>query len=208
MVKKQVKIIQPKYQQIAFELAKRITEGRYQEGQKLHARSTIATNFHVSPETARKAIIILSDLGVVDVRHGSGFFVASSEKAEKFVTQYQGVESITKIRKDINSLARQQQSEIKEMMGLLDDLLLQTERYQDDNQMLPFEIEVGGDFVATTITDLNFWHNTGATVVALKSGSELIISPGPLALIKPKDFVYVVGNEYAYQRTVKLLSAG
>ncbi len=74
----------PRYQQIAVEIAERIVENRYEVGQKVHARSTLASNFNVSPETARKAINVLVDLGIMDVRHGSGAYIASKEKAQSF----------------------------------------------------------------------------------------------------------------------------
>ena len=83
------KVALPRYQQIAVAIAERIVENRYQVGQKIHARSTLASNFNVSPETARKAINVLVDLEIMDVRHGSGAYIASKEKAQAFVEQYQ-----------------------------------------------------------------------------------------------------------------------
>ena len=63
---------------------KESVENRYEVGQKVHARSTLASNFNVSPETARKAINVLVDLGIMDVRHGSGAYIASKGKAQSF----------------------------------------------------------------------------------------------------------------------------
>ncbi len=78
------KIVRPRYQQIAVDLAERIVENRYQVGEKIHARSTLASTYNASPETTRKAINVLVDLGIMEVRHGSGAFVASKEKAKDF----------------------------------------------------------------------------------------------------------------------------
>lgn len=74
------KIVRPRYQQIAVDLAERIVENRYKVGEKIHARSTLASTYNASPETTRKAINVLVDLGIMEVRHGSGAFVASKEK--------------------------------------------------------------------------------------------------------------------------------
>lgn len=82
----------PRYQQIAVEIAERVVEGRYQVGEKIHARSTLASNFNVSPETARKAINVLVDLEIMEVRHGSGAYVSSKENAQKFVEKYRNVQ--------------------------------------------------------------------------------------------------------------------
>ena len=68
---------QPRYQQIALQIAERIVRNELKVGQKIYARSTLATTFAVSPETARKAINVLSDLGIVDPVHGSGVNIAS-----------------------------------------------------------------------------------------------------------------------------------
>ncbi len=59
MSKKEVAF--PRYQQIAVAIAERIVDGKYPIGSKIYARSTLASNFNVSPETARKAINVLVD---------------------------------------------------------------------------------------------------------------------------------------------------
>ncbi|MGO2853236.1 MAG: GntR family transcriptional regulator, partial [Tetragenococcus koreensis] len=98
----------PRYQQIAVDIAERIVENRYKVGQKIHARSTLASNFNVSPETARKAINVLVDLEIMEVQQGSGTYVASRENAQLFVEKYKNVQSIQEIRQDLlDSVQRQ-----------------------------------------------------------------------------------------------------
>ena len=63
------KIVRPRYQQIAVDLAERIVENRYKVGEKIHARSTLASTYNASPETTRKAINVLVDLGSMGVGH-------------------------------------------------------------------------------------------------------------------------------------------
>ena len=77
MSKKEVAF--PRYQQIAVAIAERIVDGKYPIGSKIYARSTLASNFNVSPETARKAINVLVDLEIMEVRHGSGAFISSKK---------------------------------------------------------------------------------------------------------------------------------
>ena len=55
----------PKYQQIAIEVASRIARGDLGEGTRISGRTSIAGQYNVSPETARKAFCILSDMGIV-----------------------------------------------------------------------------------------------------------------------------------------------
>ncbi len=42
------KIVRPRYQQIAVDLAERIVENRYKIGEKIHARSTLASTYNAS----------------------------------------------------------------------------------------------------------------------------------------------------------------
>ncbi|MEJ6347944.1 MULTISPECIES: GntR family transcriptional regulator [Holzapfeliella] len=199
--------VQPRYQQIAIGIAERIVEGRYVEGEKLRARSTIAMQFQVSPETARKAITILADLSIVEVKHGSGFFVSSKARAQEFIKQHQDVRSLTTIKQDLNHSIKRQQSESKEFITLLNKLVDQTKRFNEDNTLIPYELLVTEDFEdhSKNISELNFWHNTGATIVAVKHKNKMIVSPGPLAKIEVGDVIYFVGDEFAYQRVVNLL---
>lgn len=53
-----------RYQQVAVALARQIVEGKYAIGEKIKSRTTLSSNFNVSPETARKAINILVDLDI------------------------------------------------------------------------------------------------------------------------------------------------
>ena len=46
------RVYESRYQQIAVEMAEKIAEGWYEVGDRITSRSTIATTFHVSPETA------------------------------------------------------------------------------------------------------------------------------------------------------------
>lgn len=108
MASKKISLTKPKYQQIAVDVAEKIAEGKLHVGDKIHARSTLANQYQVSPETARKAIIVLVDLEIVKAKHGSGFYVASKEKAQDFVTQYQDVQTIAEIKEELlDSVAKQ-----------------------------------------------------------------------------------------------------
>lgn len=66
---------------LADTLARRIRamvqSGEYTEGDRLPAILEMARRFGVGPPTVREALKKLETLGVVDVRHGSGVYVAS-----------------------------------------------------------------------------------------------------------------------------------
>lgn len=196
------KVALPRYQQIAVAIAERIVENRYQVGQKIHARSTLASNFNVSPETARKAINVLVDLEIMDVRHGSGAYIASKEKAQAFVEQYQDVQSIQKIRQDILDSVERQQQELDNFSDLLNTLVQQTKKVHHMSPFVPFELQLTeqAQHLEKSINELNVWQATGATIIAIQTTEELLLSPGPYAKFSAGNTIYFVGNELALQR--------
>lgn len=121
--KKRKYIYESRYQQIAVELAQKIADGWYTIGEKISARSTLASNYNVSPETARKAVNILVDLGIVTIRQGSGTYVASREKAHLFVERYQNTVSMQEIRREISDCVNRQQEELDHLSKLLKTLV-------------------------------------------------------------------------------------
>ena len=196
------KLTVPRYQQIAVELAQRIVDKRYHEGEKLHARSTLSSNFNVSPETARKAINVLVDLGIMEVRHGSGAYVASREKAQAFLAQYHDVSSIQEIKQDILQSVERQQQELENFSALLDTLVNHTKRTKQTAPFLPYEIKLDKNarHLNESIGELNIWQETGATVVALQHDDRLLLSPVPYAKFEVGETVFFVGEELVFQR--------
>ena len=103
------KISIPRYQQIAIEIASRISSGQYKVGEKIYARSSIASQYGVSSETARRAICILCDLEIVTSEKGSGVIIKSYENAVNFIKQYSKRQTIDTIKENLlKSIARQQ----------------------------------------------------------------------------------------------------
>ncbi|MGO1280183.1 MAG: cation:proton antiporter regulatory subunit, partial [Leuconostoc mesenteroides] len=49
-----------------------------------------------------------------------------------------------------------------------------------------------------SIGNLNIWQNTGATIIAILHNEELVVSPGPYAVIESDDTLYFVGTEMAF----------
>jgi GntR family transcriptional regulator len=67
---------QPKYLRIHAELRDRISSGRWAAGHPLPAQRELAAGFGVSVMTLRQALQLLADDGLIDIRHGSGSYVA------------------------------------------------------------------------------------------------------------------------------------
>ena len=73
---KKMQIKQPRYQLIAEDIATKIVERKYVVGEKIYARSSLASQYGVSPETTRRAIAVLQDLNIVEATKGSGVEIA------------------------------------------------------------------------------------------------------------------------------------
>lgn len=192
----------PRYQQIAIEMAERIANNRYEVGEKIHARSTLASTFGVSPETARKAVNVLVDLGIMQVKHGSGVFVASKEKAEELLKQHQDVQSIDELKSEALDSIKKQQEELQHLNDIIDTLIVQTKKMNHTNPFIPAELVLTAEaeHLEQTVSDLNLWHETSATVIAISHDNELLLSPGPYAKIQANDTLFFIGDELAKQK--------
>lgn len=68
---------QPKYLRIYGALRDRISSGQWPSSSPLPAQKDLAGEFGVSIMTLRQALQLLADDGLIDIRHGSGTYVAA-----------------------------------------------------------------------------------------------------------------------------------
>ena len=197
----------PVYQQIAVDLAMKIATGKYEEKERIRGRSTLASYYNVSPETIRKAVCILEDVGIVKVQQGIGIDVASAQKAREFQEKYNNIYNLNSLKQELLDLLQQQQEREKQLKEKVNDLIACTERFQDTNPFTPFEIKITKDmnFLGKTASEINFWQNTMATIIGIKRNDRLILSPGSYATLKEGDVWYLVGTEESFNRVKKFL---
>ncbi len=200
----------PRYLEIAQDVAAKIAEGIYREGERIYARSALASQYGVSSETARRAVCILVDLGIVASSRGSGVTIASREKAVAYVRQYRDFLSINDLHRQLVEGIQRQQEETRQINELLERLVEKTERFRTSNPFVPYRAQVPPDspHVGKTLQDLNFWHNTQATVVAIAHDGSLRLSPGPYVTLKAGDVLYYLGSADCVDRVEQLFSAG
>ncbi|BCJ95293.1 GntR family transcriptional regulator [Anaerocolumna cellulosilytica] len=201
-MEKKPKITTPRYQQIATDIAAKIVDKQYSVGDKIYARSSLASTYGVSSETARRAISILSDLNIVDTTKGSGVVIKSYENALKFVRQYKDIQTINNLKHEIMESVERQTKELEHFNQSLIKLIDHTDRFRSINPFVPFELEITPEtpYLNKTIEEVNFWHNTTATIIAIKRNDSLIMSPGPYAVFMEQDILYFVGDENSQQR--------
>lgn len=202
-----IKISRTRYQQIAADIASKIATGKYKVGDKIYARSALASQYGVSSETARRAMCVLSDVGIVDSTKGSGVLIKSYENAVKFVKQHQDVQSINELKQNLINSVERQKKEMEIFNNCLNDLIDHTEHFRSANPFVPFQILITSDtpFLHQSISEINFWHNTIATIVAIKRNGTLLMSPGSYAVLTEDDVLYFVGDTICVDRVKNFL---
>ncbi|MCU9533259.1 TrkA C-terminal domain-containing protein [Streptococcus sp. CSL10205-OR2] len=193
--------INSRYQKVAIGIAQRIAEGKFSVGEKIKSRSTIASTFNVSPETARKAINVLVDLDILEVRQGSGAIVVSKENAIAYMKQFDISNSLKSLGHDIQSNLKQQKKEMDKLSNLVQNLLDQSSLIKKEFPFEPYELTIG-EFTheGKSLQELNIWQHTGATVIAVKKQGNFILSPDPLTVLTKGDQLFFVGNDMSSLR--------
>ena len=200
----------PVYQQIAVDLAGRIAAGEYQASERIKGRSTLAGYYNVSPETVRKAVSILEEVGIVRVRQGIGIEVVSVQRAREFREQYSRMDHMDALRRDLLELVQAQQEQGRQIREKMNELIDCTERFRSLNPLTPFALEITGEmnYLGKTASEIRFWQNTAATVIAIKRDGKMILSPGSYATLRAGDVWYLVGTEDAFDRAKAFLKKG
>jgi len=197
----------PTYERIAIDLANRIYDGKYKVGEKIHGRSTLASEYKVSPETVRRAIKILEDVEIVHSTKGSGIVISSRENAYKYIQRFSNLASIKDLEKQMNSLISERDKLDDQLFETLRKIMDYSGKLRHTNPLAPIEVEVYPDciHIGKTISEVKFWQNTGGTVIGMKRNGELIISPGPYALILEGDVLLIIGAEETYDRVIHFM---
>lgn len=186
----------PRYLKIAVDLAARISSGEISEGEKLKGRSILSTEYHVSPETIRRAMSILADKQVVEIYLGSGIIVASRSKAIQFVNSFQDDESISHLRRELAMLFEKRDRMDADIMSLTGKII-DMYKYKRSDLISPVEITIPdtSKVIGKSIGQLEIWHNTGATIIGVIQKTHILISPGPYYEFVKGDKALIVGDE-------------
>ncbi|WP_088185897.1 TrkA C-terminal domain-containing protein [Desulfosporosinus sp. FKA] len=197
---------QARYQEIAMDIAHAIMMGEYHEGEKIHGRSTLAGRYNVSPETVRRAIAILQNVGVVIVNQGVGITVTSKAMAEKFVRSFNQKGEIQIFLEDLKKLMDQRrendlkiESHLNKLQGYVDRIM---SRWLDVG-----EIEVGkkSPAVGKTLRELRIRERTGTTIVAVVRDGLEQFSPEASFVLRAEDVLLAAGSAEGQMRLQELI---
>lgn len=191
----------PRYEKIALDIANSIYKGQYEEGEKIYGRSTLAGTYNVSPETIRRAIKILEDVGVVESSKGSGIVIISKDKAFKYINRFKNIESLASFKMKLMDQIEAKQKIESEILDTIDKIIERSSILSNITALTPFELEITSHckILGKSIGELNFWQNTGATIVGIRRDNKTLISPGPYATLELGDVILIIGEDKVYQ---------
>lgn len=185
----------PIYLQIAVDVAGRISRKELVVGQKLSGRTTLAGEYNVSPETIRKAMKLLSDINIVQIKYGNGVHVYSIDRAEEFIEQYKIKFSVNELKEELLELMKQRDSIETKMNETMNSIVDYTSRFKNSDHIMVNEYYLNFDesSVEKTLMELALKQNTGATLVGIKRDGITILSPDDKEIIRSKDKLLYVG---------------
>lgn len=200
----------PRYKQIALDIASRIANGEFKEGSKIFGRSSMAGEYNVSPETIRRAVILLEDMEVVQATLGSGVLIKSRMNAHKYMQSNQSKESISSLREEVIELLSKKKDIETEIIEIIDKIIDYSERLKNTNPMNPVEIPLSDDshLIGKTISDSKFWQKTGATIIGIRRDKELILTPGPQLYFIKDDKILAVGDPEIIEKAKDYMKNG
>ncbi|MFC4306693.1 TrkA C-terminal domain-containing protein [Cohnella boryungensis] len=196
------------YKSIALDIAQRIVSGEIPVNSKISGRSLLAGQYHVSPETIRKAIGLLKEENIVSVSQGKEIIILSSHHAYEYITKNKYLKSVYSLKQNLQQLLQEKQDLDLKLEVLLTEIIETSDRLQNLKPYNPIELKIlpNSHVVGQTIGNLQFWQNTGATIIALRRGTHVSISPGPHVVLREDDIVVVVGDEKVFENTGQFIN--
>jgi K+/H+ antiporter YhaU regulatory subunit KhtT len=194
-------VVAPVYSQIALDIALRIARGDLKENTKVYGRSVMASEYGVSPETIRRSMKLLEDMGIVETRQNSGSVILSAEKAKAYVNKFSERNDIRVQLKNLRELLAQQHSLSERISEAAESIIRVNERFPKATPFTNYEVSVPetSPLIGYTLGELQFWQETTATVIALRRGEQIILSPGPYAQIHAGDTIVFVGDVKCFE---------
>ena len=187
----------PNYIKIAVDIASRIVSNEFLEGTKITGRTTLVSIYKVSPETIRRSIALLKDMDVVKVNDKSGIIINSRKNAKTFIDKFKTQSDFSSINNETYELLKQKKLIDEKIEHNIKSIVEFATQLKNVENIIHFEstVEEGSIAVGKSIGELNFWHNTKATIIGIKRDNEIFVSPGPYFTIQVNDILVYVGQD-------------
>ncbi len=194
----------PNYIKIAVDIAYRIVNNQFIEGEKITGRTTLVSIYNVSPETIRRSLALLKDMNVVTINEKSGIIINNKDSAKEFLNKFKTKSDFTYLNNETFELIKQRKEIDANLEKNINSIIQFATQLRNVGSIIPFEsiVEKDSFAVGKSIGELNFWHNTKATIIAVKRDGDLFLSPGPYFKINSNDIIVYVGEDSVLE-TVK-----
>ncbi len=204
-VRKQSRAI---YERIAVDIARRIVQGDFTEGRRLSGRTLMSGEYGVSPETIRRSFALLEEMDVVKVVQNSGVVVRSVAQAEAFIETHEQHDETKKLLYRMHQIIQENEALNRELYSIAQQVFSINTRFAQANPfpIFAYTLEEGSKAIGESLGDLRFWQATEATVVAIRRGGTILLSPGPKEPLKGGDTLLMVGPQDSVDRIEALLS--
>ena len=203
-------VVLSQYLQIALDLATRISKGELPEGSRIYGRSVMASEYNVSPETIRRALRLLADMKVVEIKPQSGAVVLSADSARRYIANFEESADVRVLRRQLKNMMEEATDLHRRIADTIAALVKSRDTFAAAGEPLPnYEVPVPQNSPVTgkSIGALKFWQSTGGTIVAIRRGQTVILSPGPYAELYGGDVIVLVGTPAAAEAAHHLVSA-
>lgn len=196
-----------RYQEIALDIATLIINGEISEGERISGSATFSTRYGVSPETIRKAIVLLKESGVVTSAPKSGVKVLSTKKALEYIGTHQNRTSFVEIKSELEAMMVQRSALDRSFLNKANSLINQLSSKRDVGIVYPLEatIPANSSLIDKSIDASEFWHKTSATIIAVCRDDQRYISPGPNWIYQAHDTLIFVGKSTSYLKVIDYL---
>ena len=202
-------VVPSQYLQIALDLARRIAKGELPEGSRIYGRSVMASEYNVSPETIRRALRLLADMKVVEVKPQSGAVVLSADSARRYIVNFEESADVRALRQQLKELMAEYADLSRRLSDTVTALAKSRDTFAAAGEPLPnYEVPIpkGSPLIGKSIGALKFWQSTGGTIVAIRRGQTVILSPGPYAELYDGDVIVLVGSPAAAEAAHNLIA--
>lgn len=196
------------YIKIAIDIAHRIVNNDFIEGSKITGRTTLVSIYNVSPETIRRSLALLKDMNVVTVNEKSGIIINNKTYAKQFLDTFKTKSDFTYLNSETFNLIKQRKEIDNKLEKNINSIIEFATQLRNVGSIIPFEsiVEENSFAVNKSIGELDFWHNTKATIIAIKREGNLYLSPGPYFQIHAKDIIVYVGEETVLESVKEYIS--
>lgn len=189
--------LQAVYRTIALDLAKRIVQGEFKEGEKISGRTLLSGQYSVSPETIRKAIAVLREQQAVQVSQGKEVVIASVSQAAAFLSNHEQGDFVYSLRQELEEILSEKEKLDSCFHRIVTDVALYSDRLKNIQIYNPVEISLpeGSAFCGQTLRTLGVRQSAGVLAVAVRRGTEVWVAPDPDLRLEARDILVFIGEK-------------